>query len=178
MAVLLKNGTLRHQITVLHCNTEYPTPMQDVNLNAMQTIAETYSVPIGYSDHTLGIEVPIAAVAMGACVIEKHFTLDKTLPGPDHKASLEPHELKAMVNAIRNIEYALGNIEKEPTPSELKNKTIARKSIVASKKITKGDTLTKDNITTKRPGNGISAMEWPNIIGTKAKKDYLEDDLI
>lgn len=178
MAVLLKNGTLRHQISVLHCNTEYPTPMKDVNLNAMETIADTYSVPVGYSDHTLGIEVPIAAVAMGATVIEKHFTLDKTLPGPDHKASLEPDELKAMVKAIRNIEDALGDEEKEPTPSELKNKTIARKSIVANMAIKKGDVLTVYNITTKRPGHGISAMEWPNIIGTTAKKDYLEDDLI
>lgn len=178
MAVLLRNGALRHQITILHCNTEYPTPMEDVNLNAMETIAETYSVAIGYSDHTLGIEVPIAAVALGATVIEKHFTLDKTLPGPDHKASLEPSELKAMVKAIRNIEDALGDEEKEPTPSELKNITVARKSIVASASIKKGDILTKENITTKRPGTGISAMEWPNIIGTIAKKDYLEDDLI
>lgn len=178
LAIVIKNGTPRHKITVLHCNTEYPTPMHDVNLNAMQTIGETYSVKIGYSDHTLGIEVPIAAVALGARVIEKHFTLDKTLPGPDHKASLEPSELKAMVKAIRNIEDALGDFEKEPTPSELKNKDIARKSIVASQAISKGDTFTKANITTKRPGNGISAMEWPNIIGTKAKKDYLEDDLI
>ena len=178
MAVLLRNGALRHQITILHCNTEYPTPMEDVNLNAMETIAETYSVAIGYSDHTLGIEVPIAAVALGATVIEKHFTLDKTLPGPDHKASLEPSELKAMVKAIRNIEDALGDEEKEPTPSELKNITVARKSIVASTSIKKGDILTKENITTKRPGTGISAMEWPNIIGTIAKKDYLEDDLI
>lgn len=178
MAVLIKNGTLRHQITVLHCNTEYPTPMEDVNLKAMETIADTYSVPIGYSDHTLGIEVPIAAVALGATVIEKHFTLDKTLPGPDHKASLEPDELKAMVKAIRNIEDAIGDKDKAPTPSELKNKAVARKSIVASTTIKKGDILTKDNITTKRPGTGISAMEWPNIIGTKAKKDYFEDDLI
>ena len=178
MAVLLRNGALRHQITILHCNTEYPTPMEDVNLNAMETIAETYSVAIGYSDHTLGIEVPIAAVALGATVIEKHFTLDKTLPGPDHKASLEPSELKAMVKAIRNIEDALGDEEKEPTPSELKNIMVARKSIVASASIKKGDILTKENITTKRPGTGISAMEWPNIIGTIAKKDYLEDDLI
>tara|TARA_R110002111_G_scaffold260570_2_gene332011 strand:+ start:1416 stop:2417 length:1002 start_codon:yes stop_codon:yes gene_type:complete len=178
MAVVMKSGTPRHKITVLHCNTEYPTPMHDVNLNAMQTIAETYGVPIGYSDHTLGIEVPTAAVALGATVIEKHFTLDKTLPGPDHKASLEPNELKAMVIAIRNIESALGDFEKEPTPSELKNKSVARKSIVANTSIKKGDVLTKDNITTKRPGNGISAMEWPNIIDTTAKKDYLEDDLI
>ena len=178
MSVVIKSGTPRHRITVLHCNTEYPTPMHDVNLNAMQTIGETYSVKTGYSDHTLGIEVPIAAVALGATVIEKHFTIDKTLPGPDHKASLEPSELKAMVRAIRNIEDALGDFEKEPTPSELKNKDIARKSIVASKSISKGDILTEANITTKRPGNGISAMEWPNIIGTKAKKDYLEDDLI
>ncbi|WP_299123951.1 N-acetylneuraminate synthase [uncultured Winogradskyella sp.] len=176
--VVTENGASQKDITVLHCNTEYPTPMEDVNLNAMQTIANKYSVPFGYSDHTLGIEVPIAAVAMGATVIEKHFTLDKTLSGPDHKASLDPQELIAMVKAIRNIENALGQKEKEPTPSELKNKIVARKSIVASTHIKKGDILTKNNITTKRPGNGISAMQWPNIIGTIATKDYDEDDLI
>jgi N,N'-diacetyllegionaminate synthase len=176
--VLTKNGTSINDITVLHCNTEYPTPMHDVNLKAMQTITERFNVPIGYSDHTLGIEIPTAAVALGATVIEKHFTLDKTLKGPDHKASLEPDELKNMVTAIRHIEKALGHGKKEPTQSELKNKDIARKSIVASRIIAKGDILTEDNITTKRPGNGISAMEWPNIIGTTAKKDYLEDDLI
>ncbi|WP_296381620.1 N-acetylneuraminate synthase [Winogradskyella sp.] len=176
--VVTKNGASLNDITILHCNTEYPTPMHDVNLKAMQTIAKKFNVPIGYSDHTLGIEIPTAAVALGAIVIEKHFTLDKTLTGPDHKASLEPDELKNMVTAIRHIEKALGHGRKEPTQSELKNKDIARKSIVASKTISKGDILTEDNITTKRPGNGISAMEWPNIIGTTAKKDYLEDDLI
>ncbi|WP_296312522.1 N-acetylneuraminate synthase [Winogradskyella sp. UBA3174] len=176
--VVTKNGASINDITILHCNTEYPTPMHDVNLKAMQTIAERFKVPIGYSDHTLGIEVPTAAVALGATVIEKHFTLDKTLKGPDHKASLGPIELKNMVSAIRNIEKALGNGTKEPTQSELKNKDIARKSIVASKTISKGSLLTEENITTKRPGNGISAMQWPNIIGTIAKKDYLEDDLI
>jgi N,N'-diacetyllegionaminate synthase len=178
LKVVTDAGASKNDITILHCNTEYPTPMHDVNLKAMQTIAERFNVPIGYSDHTLGIEVPTAAVALGATVIEKHFTLDKTLKGPDHKASLEPDELKNMVTAIRHIEKALGNGKKETTLSELKNKAIARKSIVASKAISKGDIFTEANITTKRPGNGISAMEWPNIIGTKAHKDYLEDDLI
>jgi N,N'-diacetyllegionaminate synthase len=176
--IVTKNGASLNDITVLHCNTEYPTPMHDVNLKAMQAIADRFNVPIGYSDHTLGIEIPIAAVALGATVIEKHFTLDKTLKGPDHKASLEPDELKNMVTSIRHIEKALGHGKKEPTQSELKNKDIARKSIVASKTISKGDIFSEDNITTKRPGNGISAMEWPNVIGTTAKRDYLEDDLI
>ena len=177
--VLTDNGVNKDKITVLHCNTEYPTPMEDVNLKAMLHIQRKLGVPIGYSDHTLGIEVPIAAVALGATVIEKHFTLDKTLPGPDHKASLEPEELKAMVKAIRNIEKAVGGSGiKEVSASEAKNKPIARKSIVASKFIRKGDLLTEENITVKRPGIGISPMQWDEVIGKTAKKDFEEDDLI
>ncbi len=177
--VLTDNGVSKDKITVLHCNTEYPTPMEDVNLKAMLHIQRELGVPIGYSDHTLGIEVPIAAVALGAMVIEKHFTLDKTLPGPDHKASLEPDELKAMVKAIRNIEKAVGGSGiKEVSASEAKNKPIARKSIVASKFIRKGDLLTEENITVKRPGIGISPMQWDEVIGKTAKKDFEEDDLI
>jgi N,N'-diacetyllegionaminate synthase len=163
---------------VLHANTEYPTPMCDVNLKAMETIAQTFKVKVGYSDHTLGIEVPIAAVAMGAVVIEKHFTLDKTMEGPDHKASLEPHELKAMVSSIRNIEKALGNGVKKPSPSELPNMSIARKSIIALKSIAKGEKFTEENIGIKRPGNGMSPMYWDEVIGTSAQKDYQEDELI
>lgn len=178
LSVLTLEGVKSEDITILHCNTEYPTPMCDVNLNAMNTIGETLGVAIGYSDHTLGIEIPIAAVAMGATVIEKHFTLDKSMDGPDHKASLEPNELKAMVTAIRNIEIALGHGIKEPSESEKKNKTIARKSIVAQCNIEKGAVLTKENITVKRPGNGISPMLWDTIIGTEASKNYKEDDLI
>ena len=177
--VLTDNGVSKDKITVLHCNTEYPTPMEDVNLKAMLHIQRELGVPIGYSDHTLGIEVPIAAVALGATVIEKHFTLDKTLPGPDHKASLEPDELKAMVSAIRNIEKAVGGSGiKEVSASEAKNKPIARKSIVASKFIRKGDLLTEENITVKRPGIGISPMQWDEVIGKTAEKDFEEDDLI
>lgn len=177
--VLTDNGVSKDKITVLHCNTEYPTPMEDVNLKAMLHIQRELGVPIGYSDHTLGIEVPIAAVALGATVIEKHFTLDKTLPGPDHKASLEPDELKAMVSAIRNIEKAIGGSGiKEVSASEAKNKPIARKSIVASKSIKKGDFFTEENITVKRPGIGISPMQWDEVIGKTAKKDFEEDDLI
>ena len=177
--VLTDNGVSKDKITVLHCNTEYPTPMEDVNLKAMLHIQRELGVPVGYSDHTLGIEVPIAAVALGATVIEKHFTLDKTLPGPDHKASLEPEELKAMVKAIRNIEKAVGGSGiKEVSASEAKNKPIARKSIVASKFIRKGDLLTEENITVKRPGIGISPMLWDEVIGKTAKKDFEEDDLI
>ena len=166
------------RITILHCNTEYPTPMVDVNLKAMQTIGTTFDVGVGYSDHTLGIEVPIAAVALGARVIEKHFTLDRSMKGPDHKASLEPDELKQMVSSIRNIEQALGSTIKQPSKSELKNKDIARKSIVANHNIKKGDILTVDNLTVKRPGIGISPMLWYDVIGTVATKDYNEDDLI
>ena len=177
--VLTGNGVDKNKITVLHCNTEYPTPMEDVNLRAMLHIQQEVGIAIGYSDHTLGIEVPIAAVALGATVIEKHFTLDKTLPGPDHKASLEPDELKAMVTAIRNIEKAVGGSGlKEVSASEAKNKPIARKSIVASKFIRKGDLLTEENITVKRPGTGISPMQWDEVIGKTAKKDFEEDDLI
>ena len=176
--VLLKHGLTKEQITLLHCNTEYPTPMQDVNLRAMLQMREQFGVKVGYSDHTKGIEVPIAAVALGAEVIEKHFTLDRILPGPDHKASLEPDELKAMVDAIRNIEQALGDGQKRVSASEEKNMTIARKSIVAAKGIMKGELLTEDNLTTKRPGTGISPMRWEEIIGTKAIRDFAEDECI
>ena len=177
--VLIDNGVSKDKITILHCNTEYPTPMEYVNLKAMLHIQRELGLPIGYSDHTLGIEVPIAAVALGATVIEKHFTLDKTLPGPDHKASLEPNELKAMVSAIRNIEKAIGGSGlKEVSKSEEKNKPIARKSIVASTDIKKGDIFTPENLTVKRPGTGISPMQWDEVIGKTAKKDFEEDDLI
>ena len=177
--VLTDNGVHKDKITILHCNTEYPTPMEDVNLKAMLHIQQELGVAVGYSDHTLGIEVPIAAVALGATVIEKHFTLDKTLPGPDHKASLEPDELKAMVDAIRNIEKAIGGSGlKEVSASEAKNKPIARKSIVASKNIKKGELLTEENITVKRPGTGLSPMLWDEVIGSKAIRDFEEDDLI
>ena len=177
--VLTDNGVSKDKITVLHCNTEYPTPMEDVNLKAMLHIQRELGVSVGYSDHTLGIEVPIAAVALGATVIEKHFTLDKTLPGPDHKASLEPEELKAMVMAIRNIEKAIGGSElKEVSKSEEKNKPIARRSIVAAKNITQGEFFTSENLIVKRPGIGISPMLWNEVIGKKAKRDFQEDELI
>lgn len=176
--VLVQSGTAKENITVLHANTEYPTPMQDVNLKAMQTIDQAFGVAVGYSDHTLGIEVPIAAVTLGASVIEKHFTLDKTMEGPDHKASLEPDELKAMVSAIRNIEQALGSSSKQPSPSESKNKAIARKSLIANTAIKQGELFTADNLCIKRPGTGISPMRWDEIIGTKAQRDYAEDELI
>lgn len=174
--ILKKNGA--GKITVLHCNTEYPTPFCDVNLNAMRTIKQEFNVEVGYSDHTIGIEVPIAAVAMGASVIEKHFTLDKNMDGPDHKASLEPEELKTMVVCIRNIENALGNGKKSPSKSEQKNIIIARKSIVANCDIKKGEILTKEKLYIKRPGNGISPMEWYKVIGNKAVKDFKKDELI
>ncbi len=176
--VLINAGTLKENITVLHANTMYPTPMEDVNLNAMLTIGTAFNVAYGYSDHTLGIEVDIAAVAMGASCIEKHFTLDKTMQGPDHKASLEPYELIEMVKAIRNIELALGSSVKKPSKSETPNINIARKSIVASQDIIKGELLTLENLSIKRPGNGISPMRWDEIIGTPALKDYVEDELI
>lgn len=176
--VLIEAGMSKEKITVLHCNTEYPTPMSDVNLRAMKTIENTFKVRVGYSDHTLGIEVPVAAVALGAEVIEKHFTLDKTLPGPDHKASLEPQELKLMIQSIRNIEKALGDGIKKPSKSEIPNKIIARKSIVTKTAIKKGEILNEDNLTIKRPGNGISPMRWDEIIGSIAQKDYEEDELI
>jgi N,N'-diacetyllegionaminate synthase len=178
LTILVGAGTLKENITVLHANTMYPTPMEDVNLNAMLTMQRELGVAVGYSDHTLGIEVDIAAVAMGASVIEKHFTLDKTMDGPDHKASLEPKELKAMVSAIRNIEKALGGNEKKPSPSEGINIDIVRKSIVATKTIKKGELLSDDNISTKRPGTGLSPMKWDEVIGTVASKNYQSDELI
>jgi N-acetylneuraminate synthase len=179
LTVFLKAGISKDKITILHCNTEYPTPMKDVNLKAMLSIGNEFGVKVGYSDHTLGIEVPIAAVALGATIIEKHFTLDKNLPGPDHAASLEPHELIEMCKAIRNIELALsGSGIKEPSESEIKNINIARKSIVAKVNIKKGTTFTDDNITTKRPGNGISAMNWDEVLGKIAIRDFNEDDLL
>ena len=176
--ILVEVGTKKENITVLHANTMYPTPMEDVNLKAMVTIGNTFDLPFGYSDHTLGIEVDIAAVAMGASVIEKHFTLDKTMEGPDHKASLEPDELIAMVKAIRNIELALGSSVKKPSKSEQPNIAIARKSIVASKSIKKGQLLTEENLTIKRPGSGINPMRWDEMIGMKSLKDYEVDELI
>jgi N,N'-diacetyllegionaminate synthase len=176
--ILINAGTKKENITVLHANTEYPTPMEDVNLKAMVTIGNTFDIAFGYSDHTLGIEIPIAAVAMGASCIEKHFTLDKTMEGPDHKASLEPYELKAMVKAIRNIELALGSSVKKPSKSETPNIKIARKSIVAKVNINKGELLTENNITIKRPGYGISPMRWDEVIGSIASKDYKEDEII
>lgn len=176
--VLTQAGTKRTNISILHANTEYPTPMQDVNLKAMQTLGQTFDLPYGYSDHTPGIEVPIAAVALGARIIEKHFTLDKTMEGPDHKASLEPDELVAMVSAIRNIELALGSPIKQPSPSEAKNKAIARKSLVAKTSIKQGEIFTEANLITKRPGTGISPMRWDEFIGTSAQRDYKEDELI
>ena len=178
LTILIKAGAEKDNITILHCNTEYPTPVEDVNLKAMLTIGEELEVKIGYSDHTLGMEVSIAAVAMGATVIEKHFTLDRNLPGPDHAASLEPHELKNMVSAIRNIEKAMGDGEKKPSPSEIKNLPIARKSIVAKKSIKKGEQFSGKNLTVKRPGTGISPMEWDTVISQKAKEDFNKDDLI
>ena len=178
MNILIESGTNKDKITILHCNTEYPTPMEDANLKAMLTIRDELGVKVGYSDHTLGIEVPIAAVAMGATVIEKHFTLDRTLPGPDHAASLEPVELNAMVCAIRNIEKAMGNGIKKPSPSEIKNMPIARKSIVAKKSIKKGEIFTEENLTVKRPGTGISPMVWDKIIGSLAKQDFKIDEII
>ncbi len=176
--VLIDAGASKDDITVLHANTMYPTPMEDVNLNAMLTIQKEFGINIGYSDHTLGVEVDVAAVAMGASCIEKHFTLDKTMDGPDHKASLEPEELKNMVRSIRNIEKALGSSEKKPSPSESVNINIVRKSIVANQDIKEGDLLTDENIAVKRPGNGVSPMKWDNVINSIAAKDYNVDDLI
>jgi N,N'-diacetyllegionaminate synthase len=171
-------GTPRDRITVLHCTTEYPAPMDEVNLNAMVNMGKAFGVAIGYSDHTQGIEVSIAAVALGASVIEKHFTLDRYLPGPDHLASLEPEELKAMVAAIRNIEKAMGNGIKRPGLSELKNKPIARKSLVAAQPIRKGEPFTVENLVAKRPGTGVSPMRWDEVIGRIAPRDFGEDELI
>ena len=174
--VLKDNGAT--DITLLHCTTEYPAPYADVNLKAMETMKEAFGLPVGYSDHTKGIEIPIAAVARGACVIEKHFTLDRNMEGPDHKASIEPAELTQMVSSIRNVEVAIGDGVKKVSASEMKNKDIARKSIIAKTAIKKGDVFSKENITTKRPGSGINPMKWFNLLGKTAKHDYEEDYLI
>ena len=174
--VLKVNGT--KDITILHCTTEYPAPVKDVNLLFMNKLRDTFGCPVGYSDHTQGIEVDLAAAALGASVIEKHFTLDKNLPGPDHKASLEPAELKQMVDGIRKIELALGTDEKILSEAELKNRSVARKSIVAKKNIKAGEVLTEENITTKRPGTGINPMHWKEVIGSRAIRDFEEDELI
>ena len=176
ITVLIENGVT--DLTVLHCTTEYPAPFCDVNLNALLTIKNTFNVKVGYSDHTEGCEIPVAAVALGAAVIEKHFTLDKAMEGPDHKASLEPDELEKMIASIRKVELALGDGIKRPADSEIKNITIVRKSIVAKCDIKKGDLLSEDNLAIKRPGNGISPMRWFEVIGQKANRDYKEDELI
>jgi len=176
--ILNSSGTDNNNITLLHCNTEYPTPMEDVNLNAMKTIRMKYDLEVGYSDHSLGIEIPIAAVALGARVIEKHFTLDKTMEGPDQTSSLNPDELMRMVKAIRNIELSLGDGIKRPSPSEKRNIPIARRSIVASRNIKKGEIYTENNITVKRPGTGISPMKWDEIIGQVAQWNFKKDELI
>ena len=174
--ILKENGTI--DITLLQCHTDYPSQMKDVNLNAMLTMKRAFQMSVGLSDHSIGIEVPIAAVAMGAAVIEKHFTLDRTMVGPDHKASIEPQELERMIKAIRNIEIALGDGKKTCSSVEKPNIVVARKSIVAKRNIKKGESLTEENITTKRPGNGVSAMKWFEVLGTKAIRDFGEDELI
>ena len=176
--ILQKAGTSKSLITVLHCTTSYPVPMSDVNLLAMRTIKDEFEVKVGYSDHTLGIEIPIAAVALGASVIEKHFTLDRNLPGPDHKASLEPNELQEMIRTIRNVEQGIGDGIKKVMPSEAGNRDIVRKSIVVIKEIKKGDIFTSENLSTKRPGNGMSPMNWNLIIGKSSKHNYEIDELI
>lgn len=178
LAVLEQSGIGHDQVTALHCNTEYPTPMSDVNLRAMSTIRDAFGVPVGYSDHTEGIEVAIAAVALGATMIEKHFTLDRNLPGPDQKASLEPGELKAMVMAIRSVELALGNGIKRPSPSEARNKNTVRRSLVAATAIRAGETFSEANLTAKRPGTGLSPMRWNELMGRKAPRDFLPDEMI
>jgi len=178
LAVKILRENSVDDITLLHCTTEYPTPYSDVNLLAMNTLEDEFKCHIGYSDHTVGIEVAIAAVALGAGVIEKHFTLDRNMPGPDHSASIEPDELKQMVKSIRNIEIALGDGVKRPTEKEIKNRKTGRKSIVAKEKIEKGEVITAEKITTKRPGTGISPMEWDEVIGKTAKREFMEDELI
>lgn len=178
LCVLTMNGLKESDISILHCNTEYPTPFSDVNLKAIVTLKQCFGLRVGYSDHTKGIEVPIAAVAMGAEIIEKHFTLDRNLPGPDHVASLEPHELKEMVDSIRNIEEALGTGFKHVSSSERKNIPIARKSIIAARDIKCGESFTEENLTVKRPGDGINPMRWNEIIGRIAKRDFVEDEKI
>ncbi len=176
--VFFKEGYTAEKLTLLHCNTEYPTPMEDVNLKAMVTMHEMFGIPTGYSDHTRGIEIPVAATALGAVVIEKHFTLNRSLPGPDHAASLEPEELAKMVTTIRNVSIALGSGEKRVTESERKNQSIARKSIVAARDIKAGEVLSEENLTTKRPATGLSPMFWDEVIGTTATKDFPKDSLI
>jgi len=178
LAVLTSNGIGRERITVLHCNTEYPTPMEDVNLLAMNTIRDAFGVDVGYSDHTDGTEISIAAVALGASLIEKHFTLDRNMPGPDHKASLEIPEFTQMMVSIRGIEHARGSTVKQPSASELKNRPIARKSIVAARTIHMGEELSEENLTTKRPGTGLSPMLWDSVVGRKAVRDFEPDDFI
>tara|TARA_B100001142_G_scaffold187173_1_gene186330 strand:- start:4266 stop:5264 length:999 start_codon:yes stop_codon:yes gene_type:complete len=178
VSLLVTNGVKKSQITVLHCTTEYPAPIKSVNLSAMKTISEEIGVDVGYSDHTRNLEVPIAAVAMGAITIEKHFTKSRKLNGPDHAASLEPNELSEMITSIRNTEILIGNREKKPSYEELKNLNVIRKSIVAKKRIKKGDILNENNLTTKRPGDGISPMEWRRVINTVAKRQFEKDDLI
>ncbi|NLR61851.1 N-acetylneuraminate synthase [Chitinophaga polysaccharea] len=178
LKILIDGGADSKRITILHCNTEYPTPMQDVNLTAMVTMKEALGVNVGYSDHTLGIEIPIAAVALGATVIEKHFTLDKKMEGPDHQASLDPAELTAMVSAIRNIEKAMGDGIKKPSPSESKNINIVRKSIVAGRPIRKGEVFSMENLGIKRPGTGLSPMMWDIVVGQTASRDYDKDEII
>ena len=176
--VLEHAGTARADLTLLHCTTEYPAPMHEVNLRAMVALGSAFGLPVGYSDHTAGIEVPVAAVALGACVIEKHFTLNRSLPGPDHKASLEPGELTAMVGAIRNVELALGDGIKRPSDVEMQNRAVARKSIVAAQPIRAGEPFTAENLTTKRPGDGTSPMRWDAMMGRVAHRDYAVDEQV
>lgn len=177
-AIRILNPNNDRELILLHCNTEYPTPFPDVNLRALETLRRVFGVPVGYSDHTAGIEVAVAAVALGAAVIEKHFTLDRSLPGPDHQASIEPTEFKSMVLSIRNIEAALGNGQKAPSQSESKNIPIVRKSLVAARRILAGETFSDENLTTKRPGTGISPMLWESVVGRKAKRNFEEDEMI
>lgn len=178
LGIIEANGTPRKRITILHCTTEYPAPMHEVNLRAMQTLSAAFGTAVGYSDHTEGIEVPIAAVALGATIIEKHFTLDRSMPGPDHRASIDPDQFAAMASAIRNIEAALGDGIKAPTASELRNRLIARKSIVAARPIRAGETFDESNLDTKRPGTGLSPTQWDEVVGRVAKRDFAEDELI
>jgi N,N'-diacetyllegionaminate synthase len=178
LEILTKGGVKKSDITVLHCTSEYPAPYEEVNLKAMQALRKNFKVAVGYSDHTLGIEVPIAAAALGATIIEKHFTLDRGMKGPDHEASLEPGELRLMVKAIRNIEKAMGDGIKKASPSEIKNKKIARKSIVALRQIKKGEIFSRQNITVKRPANGISPMKWDSVLGRAAKRNFRQDEAI
>ena len=178
VALLLAEGLPRERLCILHCNTEYPTPERDVNLRAMVSLGQAFGTAIGYSDHTLGIEIPVAATALGARVLEKHFTLDRSLPGPDHRASLEPAELHAMVEAVRKIEEALGDGIKRPTPSESRNRPIARKSVVAARAIRAGEPFSEDNLTVKRPGGGISPMEWPRLMGHAAPRDFDAEEMV